>query len=51
MEYAMLKVDKETHKRVMMYISKEHVKTGHKMTVDETINTLLDIAEGLNGKK
>jgi len=44
-KYAMLKVDKATHARVMLYISKRHVETGHKMTVAQTINELLDIAE------
>jgi hypothetical protein len=46
--YKMLKVPNETHKRFMVYISKRHIETGHKMTVSETINKLLDIAERVN---
>lgn len=44
-KYAMLKVDKATHARVMLYISKRHVETGHKMTVTEALNELLDRAD------
>jgi hypothetical protein len=50
MEYAMLKTDKETHARVMLYISKRHIETGKKMTVTEALNEILDIAEGANGE-
>jgi hypothetical protein len=49
MEYAVLKTDRVTHARVMLYI-KRHVETGHKMTVAQAINELLDIAERANGK-
>lgn len=45
----MLKVPEETHKRFMIYISKRHIETGRKMTVSETVNELLDFAEGVNG--
>ena len=47
----MLKVLKETHHRFMLYISKRHIATGHKMTVSETINELLDIAEGVKDQR
>jgi|BarGraIncu01121A_1022015.scaffolds.fasta_scaffold226890_1 hypothetical protein len=49
--YKMLKVPKGTHDRFMVYISKRHIATRHKMTVAETINELLDIAEGVNGDR
>ena len=50
-QYKMLKVDKETHNAVLKYISKRHLETDYKMTVNEAIRELLDIACNGKGKK